>query len=195
MLGFLKKVTTSVLGESRGGVSSAEVPTHAPIRRQVEHDSDSVMHRGRFLRDMPVSQLRRLLAEDFGERVPSDSRRHELVSLLAAAVLRSQHGPLAASSPVATHRPPAQLPLEAPARAGHLVSTNSSLKRSAFSPGKDEDSSPRPTKRLVSESTVHSVSFGASPLVGAAAEWETAASHTGGPGTAAGFVDYDTGRL
>lgn len=110
MLGFLKKVTTSVLGES---APTAEFQPHAsPRQRPAEDESGSVMHRGRFLRDMPVSQLRRLLMEDFGERAPSDARRNELVRLLAEAVLRSQHGPLAAASPVATHRPPAQLPVE-----------------------------------------------------------------------------------
>ena len=45
-----------------------------------------VVHRGRHLKDMPVSQLRRVLADDFSLVAPKDALRSELVAQLAAAV-------------------------------------------------------------------------------------------------------------
>ena len=62
------------------------------------------MHRGRHLKDMPVSQLRRLLVQDFGEHVSSDARRQDLIEQLANATLRAAHGPLAASPPPAVKK-------------------------------------------------------------------------------------------
>jgi len=55
----------------------------------------SIMYRGRYLNDMPVTQLRRLLVEVFDEELPSDVRRSELILTLAQKVQASNHGPLA----------------------------------------------------------------------------------------------------
>ena len=69
-----------------------------------EDAPDMVVYRGRHLKDMPVSQLRRLLTGDFGVAVPSDALRSELVMQLAISVKdRASRDALRPVPPPASH--------------------------------------------------------------------------------------------
>ena len=87
-----------------------------------------VMYRGRKLKNMPVSQLRRLLVEDFSAHASSGALRGELIKILADAVLRAEHGSLA-SSPLPVSRPTVRARAARSAHCSCLASTAKEMSR------------------------------------------------------------------
>ena len=85
--------------------SSSIHQSNEKIRDKSGEDApDMVVYRGRHLKDMPVSQLRRLLTGDFGVAVPSDALRSELVMQLAISVKdRASRDALRPVPPPASH--------------------------------------------------------------------------------------------
>ncbi len=61
--------------------------------REVSRDvnpTETLIYKSRHLKDMPISQLRRFLLDDFGLILASDAHRSELIDALAQAVRNRQ---------------------------------------------------------------------------------------------------------
>ena len=90
------------------GAGERAAPHSAPVSRYptprppptpgTDDPAGHVLYKGRFLKDMPVSQLGRILKTEFGVHVSVDALRGELIRILAREVEKNA-GALASEEP------------------------------------------------------------------------------------------------
>ncbi len=92
--GFISRIASWLMPPATIADNVANTRSHVERNSTQTVDPGTIMYRGRYLKDMPVTQLRRLLVEVFDEVLPSDARRSELIVALAQKVQASSHTPL-----------------------------------------------------------------------------------------------------